>query len=75
MPTRISGSATTTGRSEENSVRLWTANDLARHLGVPVNTIYKWRSTGEGPPAYKVGRYLRFNAQEVADWLERQRSE
>ncbi|ABW10887.1 excision promoter, Xis [Parafrankia sp. EAN1pec] len=75
MPTRVSGSAMTTGSSEKNNARLWTANDLARYLGVPVNTIYKWRSTGEGPPAYKVGRHLRFDAQEVADWLERQRSE
>ncbi|MBE3205712.1 MULTISPECIES: helix-turn-helix domain-containing protein [Parafrankia] len=75
MPTRISGSATTPGTSEERGTRLWTANDLARYLGVPINTIYKWRSTGEGPPAYRVGRYLRFDAVDVADWLEKQRSE
>ncbi|WP_235609163.1 helix-turn-helix domain-containing protein, partial [Frankia casuarinae] len=28
---------------------LWTVHDLARYLGVPVNTIYKWRTTGDGP--------------------------
>ncbi|MEX5634152.1 helix-turn-helix domain-containing protein [Parafrankia sp. FMc2] len=74
MPTKISGSASTTGNPEERGTRLWTASDLARYLGVPVNTIYKWRSTGDGPPAYRVGRYLRFDSAQVADWLEKQRS-
>ncbi|WP_084647098.1 helix-turn-helix domain-containing protein [Parafrankia discariae] len=53
--------------------RLWTVRDLADYLGVPVNTIYKWRSMGEGPPAYKVGRYIRFDRREVDEWLEKRR--
>ncbi|WP_239382120.1 AlpA family transcriptional regulator [Frankia sp. CIT1] len=53
--------------------RLWTVGDLARFLGVPVNTIYKWRSVGGGPPAYRVGKYLRFAERDVRQWLVTQR--
>ncbi len=53
--------------------RLWTVDDLSRFLGVPVNTIYKWRSAGGGPPAHRVGKYLRFAAHDVHQWLATQR--
>ncbi len=53
--------------------RLWTVDDLAEFLGVPVNTIYKWRSTGDGPPAYRVGKHLRFAEHDVHQWLATQR--
>ncbi|EFC78887.1 AlpA family transcriptional regulator [Parafrankia sp. EUN1f] len=43
--------------------RLWTVDDLAAFLGVPVTTVYKWRNEGEGPPGYRIGRYLRFDEQ------------
>jgi excisionase family DNA binding protein len=47
--------------------------DLALFLGVPVNTVYKWRSGGCGPHGYRVGRHLRFNERDVLDWLETRR--
>jgi excisionase family DNA binding protein len=47
--------------------------DLARFLGVPVNTIYKWRTSGEGPPAYRVGKHLRFDERQVHEWLSTRR--
>ncbi len=52
---------------------LWTTEQLAEFLGVPVATVYAWRSRGEGPPAFRVGRYLRFRADDVVAWLDRQR--
>ena len=52
---------------------LWTVEDLAAHLGVPVQTIYKWRVTGRGPRASKVGRFIRFSPEDVAAWLEEQK--
>jgi len=55
--------------------RLWTVRDLADFLGVPVNTIYKWRATGYGPPAYRVGKYLRFRVEEVLAWLAARKKE
>lgn len=55
---------------------LLTATDLADLLGISILTLYSWRSHPErspdgcgGPPAYKVGRSLRWDATEVAAWL------
>ena len=50
--------------------RLWTAQDVADYFGVPVRTLYGWRCRNYGPPARKVGRYLRYESGEVRSWLE-----
>jgi DNA-binding transcriptional regulator YiaG len=42
-----------------------TIVDLAEALAVPVKTIHAWRAKGEGPPALKVGRHLRFRPEDV----------
>ena len=44
---------------------LWTIEDLSAFLGVPVATIYKWRSMGTAPSAYKVGKHLRWDPKDV----------
>ncbi len=49
--------------------RLVTVDELAKWLGVPTATIYRWRHHRDGPPSYKVGRHVRFRAVEVEDWL------
>lgn len=46
---------------------------LAELLDVPERTIYSWRQRGEGPPAYRVGKHLRYRRRDVDAWLERQR--
>ncbi|CAI7974490.1 DNA-binding protein, excisionase family [Frankia sp. Hr75.2] len=71
MGTLLPGASTPNSSAEQK--KLWTVRDLAEYLGVPVNTIYKWRSMREGPPAYKVGRHIRFDRREVDEWLEKQR--
>jgi len=53
--------------------RLWNVQDLAEFLDVPVATIYKWRTSGEGPHGFRVGRYLRFRESDVLEWLETRR--
>jgi excisionase family DNA binding protein len=55
------------------AAHLWTVADLAQFLGVPVNTIYKWRTSGEGPPAYRVGKHLRFDERQVHERLSTRR--
>ncbi len=50
--------------------RLWTVDDLAAFLGVPVQTLYQWRYLQSGPPAYRVGRHLRYDPSAVRSWLE-----
>lgn len=56
----------------QSTERLMTLADLSEMLGVPVNTIYGWRSRGEGPPGYRVGRHVRYRRAAVDAWLETQ---
>jgi excisionase family DNA binding protein len=49
--------------------RLWTFKDVSDFLGVPIGTLYQWRVRGEGPPAYKIGRHVRFDPDRVRAWL------
>lgn len=37
---------------------LLSTEELADYLGVPVKTIYEWRTGGHGPCAVRVGRHL-----------------
>jgi excisionase family DNA binding protein len=50
--------------------RLWTIEDVAEYLGVPVKTIYDWRTRNYGPPGRKVGRYVRYRAEDVRAWVD-----
>ncbi len=54
--------------------RLWSIDELSEHLGVPVDTIYVWRTRGIAPKAHKVGRYLRWKPEDVEAWLEEKAS-
>lgn len=49
---------------------LWTVDDVSEFLGVPVNTLYQWRHRGYGPAARRVGKYIRYKASDVVDWVE-----
>lgn len=49
--------------------RLWTVEELARFLGVPVATVYQWRYRRQGPPGIRVGRHLRFRRADIERWL------
>ncbi|SNR79850.1 transcriptional regulator, AlpA family [Haloechinothrix alba] len=50
--------------------KLWTVEDVAEYLGIPVNTLYDWRTRNYGPPARRVGKYLRYRAEDVVAWFE-----
>jgi excisionase family DNA binding protein len=52
---------------------LLTTIEVSEYLGVPVSTIHRWRYVGTGPPAIRIGRHLRFDPDELADWISRQR--
>ncbi|NAZ80587.1 helix-turn-helix domain-containing protein [Kineococcus sp. R8] len=47
---------------------------LAELLGVPLATLYRWSSRGEGPPTYKIGRHLRYREDEVVKWVASRRA-
>lgn len=49
--------------------RLWSVQDVSEYLGVPVQTVYSWRSAGTGPPGRRLGKRLRYRPQDVRDWV------
>jgi excisionase family DNA binding protein len=52
---------------------LATAEEVSTYLGVPIDTLYAWRSRGKGPVAHKVGRFLRWRWEAVEAWLDEHR--
>lgn len=54
----------------DRTERLWGVEDVARYLGVPVNTLYQWRHHGYGPKGRRVGRYIRYDPDEVRKWFQ-----
>jgi excisionase family DNA binding protein len=54
---------------------LLTVDELAAYLKVPVATIYAWRHRSVGPEGIRVGRYIRFRAEDVETWLSDQQTE
>ncbi|WP_200942435.1 MULTISPECIES: helix-turn-helix transcriptional regulator [unclassified Microbacterium] len=51
-----------------------TIEQVADVLQVPVDTVYAWRSKQYGPPAFKVGKYLRWKPEVVEAWIDAQPS-
>ena len=45
---------------------------LSHLLHVSVPTLYGWRYRRVGPPAYRIGRHLRYRRSEVEEWLRDQ---
>ena len=43
---------------------------LANYLDVPVKTLYAWRYRREGPPAFRVGRHLRYRRSDIQRWIQ-----
>jgi len=46
---------------------------LSGYIGIPERTIYNWRQRGEGPPAYRIGKHLRYRRSDVEAWLDGRR--
>ena len=65
-----------TGEQPKESSRLLTVEEVAALLHVPVSWVYgrmRKRSL-ERLPAYRLGKYWRFNQSDVLAWLERRQS-
>lgn len=59
--------------STDPADEMLSIDELCAWLKIPKNTIYKQRSDGTGPPAYKLGKHLRFARSEVLAWLATKR--
>ncbi len=54
---------------------LLDVSELASYLGVPVSTIYDWRTRGTGPRAHRFGKHLKFTLSDVQAWVAEQRDD
>ena len=50
--------------------QLLSPEELASYLGVPLATVYRWRSRREGPLGMRVGRHVRYRLKDVDRWLD-----
>ena len=48
--------------------RWFSVDEIATHLGVKRDTIYKWIER-KGMPAHKVGRLWKFRKDEIDQWV------
>lgn len=51
----------------------WSIEDVSTYLGVPVNTLYQWRTHDYGPVGVRVGRYIRYDPADVVAWFNAQK--
>lgn len=49
--------------------RWFSVEEIAVHLGVSRDTVYRWIET-QGLPAHKVGRLWKFKTSEVDAWVK-----
>lgn len=55
--------------SDMTSSRLLEIEEMSRFLGVSESTLYGWVNQ-KRIPFIKVGRLVRFNAEEIENWLK-----
>ncbi|MCA6094010.1 helix-turn-helix domain-containing protein [Streptomyces sp. SCA3-4] len=49
--------------------RYLTPDDIAGLFGVPKETVYQWRRKRIGPPAFRIGKHLRYDPTEVERYV------
>lgn len=54
----------------DSNDRWLSVEEIARHLGVSKESIYRWLERGK-IPAHRVGRQWRFSSKEVDEWVRR----
>lgn len=52
---------------------LLTPDDVEGLIHIPVRTLQQWRYNKTGPAYFKIGRHVRYRAEDVTDWLNAQR--
>ena len=54
---------------EAGDTRWISVAEVARHLGVARDTVYRWIDS-RGMPAHRVGRFWKFQLSEVDAWVK-----
>lgn len=70
--TQLSESKRFTARTARMSEPWVSVDDVARHLGVGKDSIYRWVDT-KNLPAHRIGRLWKFRLSEVDDWVRSHR--
>ena len=52
--------------------RLLTISEVAEITRTPVNTLRYWRSAGEGPKSFRLGRRVVYRSIDVESWIAEQ---
>jgi phage terminase Nu1 subunit (DNA packaging protein) len=63
-------------KKEMNNKKLISTSQLAKHLGVTRQAIYKWRK--KGMPVFinhLQGKLIRYELEEVVNWLNREQEQ
>lgn len=55
----------------QDRLRLISAREAARFLGITLDELYRLRERGDGPPGSRIGRHLRFRWADVHAWQQR----
>ena len=58
--------------SQTELERLLSIDEVADYIGIPKSSLYRWRVSGGGPRAMKVGKHLRFRRSDLEAWLNAQ---
>lgn len=56
----------------ETDDHLLSIDELARYLAVLPKKLYAWRTHGEGPPGFRVGKHVRYRWSDVQAWIQQQ---
>ena len=56
-----------------NDEEIWDPIEVAQYMKVPLATLYAWRYKGDGPPAHRIGRHLRYRRRDVEAWIDAQK--
>ena len=54
---------------EARDTRWISVAEVAKHLGVARDTVYRWIDS-KGMPAHRVGRFWKFQVSEVDAWVK-----
>jgi predicted DNA-binding transcriptional regulator AlpA len=55
---------------DAQAARRWIVDtEVATMTGLPVSTIRSWRHRRKGPPFYKLQGCVRYDRDEIEDWI------
>jgi predicted DNA-binding transcriptional regulator AlpA len=57
----------------EFTMTVFTESKVAETLGVSVSGMRKWRREGTGPQFTRIGKLIRYSAEDLQSWLDKRK--